>query len=244
MAPCEPVPRHQHCAENLLNFCIFFVTYAWRALCHKSRENAIRNLKIYQLVDLQQEADGVGPVTANFRLVCAVGHRHGHRFHFNGASLGIKSARPAVFLDNPKIEAAGCSLFYQARSYFPKESSAYSLPHILRGHVEIVEERTERRMVAREDAGKSHQLRAFFRKDGEKRLAVYFRKTRLPQSSALPVDVVIEVIAGQDSSVGGTPALGVQMRDGSRVVLGGIAQGHHGEPNFRLNPTNQNGIGA
>jgi hypothetical protein len=36
----------------------------------------------------------------------------------------------------------------------------------------------------------------------------------------------------------------MQMRDGRRVVLGGVAQGHHREPNFRLNPTSRSGIGA
>jgi hypothetical protein len=193
---------------------------------------------------LEQEADGIGPVAANFRLVCTVGHGHCHRFHLSGASLRVKPARSAVFLDYPEIQAAGRSLFYQAARHFSKKLSSYSLPRAMRGHVQIIEESAECRMVVREYARESHQLPAGFRKDCEKRLAVYFRESRLPQGGALRVDVMIEIVAGQNPTVRGTPAFSVQMRDGCGVVLGGVAQGHHCEPNFRLNPTSRNGIAA
>jgi len=102
--------------------------------------------------------------------------------------------------------------------------------------MEVIQERAERRMIVREDTGKSHQLRASFRKDCEKRLAVHFRESRLPQGGALSVNLVIEVIARQDSTVRGTPAFGMQMRDGCGVVLGGVAQGHHRGAKLSLEP--------
>ena len=173
MAPCKYVGRYHHCSANVpLNFLVFGQLASAYAATNPLRTQS--GICIYQLVALQQEADRVRPVTANLRLVCAVGHGHGHRFHFNGAGLGRKPACAAVFLDDPEIEAAGCSLFDEARSYFPKESSADSPPHILRGHVEIIEERAERRITVWVGGRQVNQLS----KDGEKRLAVYVRKTR------------------------------------------------------------------
>jgi hypothetical protein len=93
-----------------------------------------------------------------------------------------------------KYKAIRCPLCNEAAGHCIEELSADPLPSALRRHVQIVQERAEGRMAVRENASESCQLRARFGKDRKKRAACPLGEARFPQSGALGVGAVIEVI--------------------------------------------------
>ena len=145
-------------------------------------------------------------------------------FDFGGAGFGVEAAGAKIFLDDPEVEAGVDVVGEETAGGFAEELAANSLPDAGGSDVEIVEERAVGGMLVGKSAGEAGQLILDFGEDYEERNLVFFGEASLPESGALGVGAMVEIIVGEHAAIGGAPAFGVEMGDGGGVVLVGFAE--------------------